>query len=308
MKDTQAQDLKKIFRNSDVPQIDVTNAVMSKLKENNMIKPKSFFRVGTVVALGSVMLASSAFAASQFLTIDNKKGEVVYEEKQYERSADYSKDKQLRSLKAHHFGSKLLNPGETAVVYVAGPDNEGELYKVNGMGIGFSSPAELRTKLKGSDATVLDTVLKKYNYTGGNISYSLPSLSDTEESKLIAELEPKARQSDEQFAVKKIQHSSKIWNATSNYGNGTIRLTQMRTNEKITLNLDKETYEKFKSEELQIGDNKVIYAEYDQERTMRFVTETSEEGYHIQHFLTVDKSKISKNEMISIAKLYLNVK
>ena len=53
----------------------------------------------------------------------------------------------------------------------------------------------------------------------------------------------------------------------------------MRTNEKITLNLDKETYDKYKPEELKIGDNKVIYAEYDQERTMRFVTETIEEGY-----------------------------
>lgn len=308
MKDTKAQDLKKIFRNSDVPQIDVTNAVMSKLKGNDMITPKSFFRVGTVVALGSVLLASTAFAASQFLTIDNKKGDVVYEEKRYERPANYSKDKQLRSLKAHHFGSKLLNPGETAVVFVAGPDNEGELYKVNGMGIGFSSPAELRTKLNGSDATVLDTVLKKYKYTGGNISYSLPSLSDAEESKLTAELEPKARQSDDQYAIKVIPNSGNIWNATSNYDNETVRLTQMRTNEKITLNLDQETYDKFKSEELQIEDNKIIYAEYDQERTMRFVTETSEEGYHIQHFLTVDKSKVSKNEMISIAKLYLNVK
>jgi hypothetical protein len=281
---------------------------MSKLKENNMIKPKSFFRVGTVVALGSVLLASSAFAASQFLTIDNKKGEVVYEERRYERPADFDKEKQLRKLKASHYGLQILKPGETGVAYVVGEDNVGELYTVEGMGIGLSSPAELRTKLKGSDATVLDKILKKYKYTGGGISYSLPSLSETEESKLAAELKPKARQSDEQYALKKISHSGKIWNATSNYDNGTVRLTQMRTNEKITLSLDQETYDKFKSEELKIGDNKVIYAEYDQERTMRFVTETSEEGYHIQHFLTVDKNKVSKNEMISIAKLYLNVK
>lgn len=308
MKDTQAQDLKKIFHNSDVPQIDVTNAVMSKLKENNMIKPKSFFKVGTVVALGSVLLASSAFAASQFLTIDNKKGEVVYEEKRYERPADFDKEKQLRKLKAGHFGLQILKPGETGVAYVAGEGDVGELYTVEGMGIGISSPAELRTKLEGSDATVLDTILKKYNFTGGNVSYKGNSLSQDEKSKLIAELEPQARQSDDQYAIKAIPNSGKIWNATSNYDNGTVRVTQMRTNEKITLNLDQDTYDKHKSEELQIGDNKVIYAEYDQERSMRFVTETSEEGYHIQHFLTVDKSKITKNEMISIAKLYLDVK
>ncbi|MGG0823513.1 hypothetical protein ABE099_11580 [Paenibacillus turicensis] len=308
MKDTQAQDLKKIFHNSDVPQIDVTNAVMSKLKENNMIKPKSFFKVGTVVALGSVLLASSAFAASQFLTIDNKKGEVVYEEKRYERPADFDKEKQLRKLKASHYGLQILKPGETGVAYVAGEGDVGELYNVEGMGIGLSSPAELRSKLEGSDATVLDNILKKYKFTGGNLSYKGDSLSQDEISKLTAELEPEARQSDEQYAIKALPNSGKIWNATSNYNNGTVRVTQMRTNEKITLNLDQETYDKFKSEELQIGDNKVIYAEYDQERTLRFVTETSEEGYHIQHFLTVDKSKISKNEMISIAKLYLDVK
>lgn len=308
MKDTQAQDLKKIFHNSDVPQIDVTNAVMSKLKENNMTKPKSFFRVGTVVALGSVLLASSAFAASQFLTIDNKKGEVVYEEKRYERPADFDKEKQLRKLKASHYGLQILKPGETGVAYVAGEGDVGELYNVEGMGIGLSSPAELRTKLEGSDAKVLDTILKKYKFTGGNLSYKGNSLSQDEISKLTAELEPEARQSDEQYAIKAIPNSGKIWNATSNYDNGTVRLTQMRTNEKITLNLDQDTYDNYKSEELQIGDNKVIYAEYDQERTLRFVTETSEEGYHIQHFLTVDKSKISKNEMISIAKLYLDVK
>lgn len=308
MKDTQAQDLKKIFHNSDVPQIDVTNAVMSKLKENNMIKPKSFFKVGTVVALGSVLLASSAFAASQFLTIDNKKGEVVYEEKRYERPADFDKEKQLRKLKASHYGLQILKPGETGVAYVAGEGDVGELYTVEGMGIELFNAADLRAKVKGSDATVLDNLLKKYKFTGGGISYKLTSLSQDEKNKLIAELEPQARLSDEQYAVKEIAHTGKIWNATSNYDNGTVRLTQMRTNEKITLNLDKETYDKYKSEELQIGDHKVIYAEYDLERTMRFVTETNEEGYHIQHFLNVNKSKISKNEMISIAKLYLDVK
>lgn len=144
-----SQDLRTIFHNVKVPEADVTKAVMNILEDEKMNKRVTFYskyKLSTLIVLASLLLASSAFAATQLITLTNNKGDVIYEEKKFEDSnfPDYTKEEQLRSLKAHGLGNDLLQPGQAAAIYMAGENTEGELYIRRGAASGFSDAATLR--------------------------------------------------------------------------------------------------------------------------------------------------------------------
>ncbi|AZK46462.1 hypothetical protein [Paenibacillus lentus] len=312
MKHEDEQDLKKIFHSIEIPEIDVTASVINKLEGYNMNKrtrPSGKFKVGTIVVLGTLLLTTSAIAAYQQFTITNSKGEVVYEEERFDKSryADRTKEMQFRSLKAHGLAYELLQPGEVAAFYMAGEGDEGELYIRSGLGISFKNTNDLYKAINDSHVPVPETLLGKYHFINGAISYSADNMSDQQKFALIQELGPEARQSEEQYAFKLLDISGNTWTLHTVYSGeiGDIRVTQMRGSEKITFVWPSDESSAYSNtEEIVLNNHKVLYRAFDAEHSVRFSVSIPDSEDHIQHFISAPK-KMSKEEVLSIVETYL---
>ncbi|WP_340022073.1 hypothetical protein MHI24_24235 [Paenibacillus sp. FSL K6-1096] len=306
--DNRNQDLRTIFHNIKVPEADVTKAVMNLLEDKQMNKRVPFFtkyKLSTFAVLASLLLASSAFAATQLITLTNGKGDVVYEEKKFEKSVipDNTKDKQLRSLKAHGLAYDLLQPGQAAAFYMAGDDAEGELYIRKGPGFGFTDAASLRGELKQSGALILDTLQDKYDFATGSLTYNSDPLTEQNEAALTAQLAQEARNSKEGYAMKRLNVSKEGWSMILTYkGEGqTILVQPMRLNEKLTIHLPEES----SAETISVDGVEMLYSLYSSgSQGIRFIHNIPGSEYHIVYYIEATKG-VAKEELLAIAKAYL---
>ncbi|WP_068613253.1 hypothetical protein [Paenibacillus tuaregi] len=302
------QDLKTIFNHINVPGIDVTKSVMNQLEEDKMNNRGKFFakyKISTLVIIGSLLVASSAFAAAHLSTLTNSKGDVVYEEKKFEKSAipNNTKGKQVRSLKANRLGQDLLKPGQAAAIYMAGDNSEGELHVVRGSRLEFSDSASLRNELKGSGARTFDKLQDKYDFVGSSLSYYPNQLSDQEEAALTDQLEQEARNSKQQYAMKMLDVSKENWSMIARYkGEGqTILVQPIRTNNMLRIHLAEEPTAKT----ITVDGVEMLYSEYESgSKGVRFIYNIPNSDFHINYYIEATKG-VTKDELLAMAKAYL---
>lgn len=263
-------------------------------------------KVSTLVALGSLLLTSSAFAATHLITLTNSKGDVVYEQKKYEDSVipDNTKEKQLRSLKAYGLGQDLLQPDQAAAIYMAGEDNtEGELHIVRGSGFQFTDAASLRNELKGSGVHTFDKLQNKYHFVGSSLIYNPDELTDQEKAALTDQLAQEARDSNQEYAMKMLDVSKEDWSMIATYqGEGqTILVQPMRTDDKVITHLADEP----SSEKMTVDGVEMLYSAYDSgNHGVRFIYNIPNSDFHINYYIEATKG-VAKDDLLAIAKAYL---
>ncbi|ETT72409.1 hypothetical protein C173_13745 [Paenibacillus sp. FSL R7-277] len=303
-----SQDLRTIFHNVKVPEADVTKAVMNILEDEKMNKRVTFYskyKLSTLIVLASLLLASSAFAATQLITLTNNKGDVIYEEKKFEDSnfPDYTKEEQLRSLKAHGLGNDLLQPGQAAAIYMAGENTEGELYIRRGAASGFSDAATLRDELKQSGALIYDRLQDKYDFVTGALTYNPDPLTDQKEAELTEQLAQEARDSKDGYAMRMLDVSKEGWSMIVTYkGEGQMILVQpMKMNEKLTIHHSEEP----SAETITVDGVEMLYSLYTSgSQGIRFIHNLPSSDFHIVYYIEATKG-VTKEELLEIAKAYL---
>lgn len=302
------QDLKTIFYSVKIPDADVTRSVMNKLEEDQMNKRVKFiakYKVSTLVAIGTLLIASSAFAATHLNTLSNSKGDIVYEQKKFEDSVipGNTKEKQMRSLKAYGLGQDLLQPDQAAAFYMAGDNSEGELHIVRGSGFGFSNAASLRNELKGAGAHIFDKLQDKYGFVGSSLRYNPNELTDQERAGLTDQLAKEARDSQQEYAMKLLDVSKESWSMMATYkGEGqTILVQPIRTNEKVTVHLSEES----PAETIMVDGSEMLYSVYeDGSQGIRFIYNIPNSDFHINYYIEATKG-VAKDDLLTIAKAYL---
>ncbi|HEY4391006.1 MAG TPA: hypothetical protein VGN02_06625 [Paenibacillus sp.] len=302
------QDLKTIFHNVKIPEADVTGSVMNKLEEDQVNKRVKFiakYKVSTLVAIGTLLIASSAFAATHLNTLSNSKGDVVYEQKKFEDSVipGNTKEKQMRSLKAYGLGQDLLQPDQAAAIYIAGDNSEGELHIVRGSGFGFSDAASLRNELQGSGAHIFDKLQDKYDFVGSSLRYSPNELTDQERAGLTDQLAQEARDSQQKYAMELLDVSKEAWSMIATYkGEGqTILVQPIRTNEKVTVHLAEES----PTETIMVDGSEMLYSTYESgSHGIHFIYNIPNSDFHINYYIEATKG-VAKDDLLTIATAYL---
>ncbi|MDN9012863.1 hypothetical protein [Brevibacillus laterosporus] len=168
------QDLRKLFHNPRLPEVDLAGKVMGKLYAEQKQKERFFVKYKVSLLVGTAMLltVSSAFAAVNYQTLTNKLGNVVYEQKTMEKGnyTPPSREEQVRSLKSVGFAKQLLKEGTAAIFYIVSDISDMKTY-TRSKEMTFTDVSALRTKMKDQSVQIFDSLEGKYKFQRARVDF-----------------------------------------------------------------------------------------------------------------------------------------
>ncbi|MGZ7443282.1 hypothetical protein [Paenibacillus sp. TH7-28] len=311
------QDLKQLFRETQLPEVDLTPKVMSKLRAEKKTKARLLGkrRLVLLVMAGMLLAASTAFAASNYYyAFKSKHGDIIWEEKILDKSSpEYKKpslDEQRRSLNSAGLSNDLLKDGEAAIFYVLenNPDHE---IDIEWKRVPFHDLTELRSRMAGQPVKLIDRFEGDYQFSHATVSfypalYENP-LTDQEEAEIAEKLRKQAEESGKGYAMMPIEVSKKYWIMMSSYqrnGKTGILVTASKAPGKQTIWMPEESKDNPR-ETLEVKGIKMLYTEFATGRNIQWVYDIpgSKEAvyYSIQTGL-----QMNKDQVIELAESYLD--
>ncbi|WP_178023091.1 hypothetical protein [uncultured Paenibacillus sp.] len=313
------QDLKRLFHESRLPDVDLSGEVMSRLCTEQ--KPKERFivkrKVSVLVLAGMLLAVSTAVAATNHYVLKNKQGEVVVEEKTLDKSSPDgqapSLDEQIRSLKSHGLSDDLLKEGTAAVFYLASNNPDHKL-NVEYRPTNFDDLAKLRERMAGQPAKLFERIGGSYKFEQATVFffptvYEKP-MTPQAEAKLAESLRKQAEESNKGYAMMPLEVSPDHWriNGTYKQGEQEIRVSIARIPGKQTILVPENA--DVNRENLKVKGVDMVYTEFNGEdtgiggRNIQWVEDVpgSKQAvhYHIETGL-----QISKEQLIKLAEAYL---
>lgn len=267
-------------------------------------------KVGLLVLAGMLFTVSSAFAAVQYYTLKNDKGEVLYQEKHgHLPSSVYSEEEMKRVHIMNEVWTKVLKPGEAAAIYVVPNNPDHELY-IKSTPHQVKKMVDVRKMVHDPDLVIPDVLAGRYKFASASIHMNsktdIKPLTPKQEADIAEQLRKKAIASQKDYAIMPIEFTDTFWKADITYkqGNKEITLTFM--------NLGKEGSMTFYRGEQQTS-NKVKINNIDVIQTLRNNGSSDEltwvkelpNGQRYGYFLRPGLGDISEKEFMEIAKSYI---
>ncbi|AWB43128.1 hypothetical protein DCC85_02030 [Paenibacillus sp. CAA11] len=306
----QDQELRGLFHNAPIPEVNMTSKVMNQLhaeqrkKERFVVK----YKISLMVIAGMLLTASTGFAAMNYQALHNSKGEVVYEEKQWDDSLNKNntKDDQRRSLKSHQYSEESLKEGTAGLFYIVSNNPNHEL-ETGYKSLGIHEAAALQNELKGQSAKIFDQVLD-YKFESATLHYKpiiwVHPLTAEKEHAIAEQLRKQAEQSHKDYAMMPIEISKDHWNMVSTYKKGKSQffLNMMKSDDKTTLYTHEEQISK--REKLVIDGVDMMYTEVEVGRTITWVHNVPNSNFTITYSISTGND-VSKEKLIQMVKLFL---
>ncbi|UFJ39297.1 DUF4367 domain-containing protein [Brevibacillus humidisoli] len=306
------QDLKELFHNAQLPEVDLTGSVMRKLNANQNKKERFTVKnkVGLLVVAGVLLTVSSGFAMFKYGSLQNQQGEVVYEVKPSKEleQPQYQEEDLNRLAMSSQLADELLQDGSAAIFYIV-PNNPNHQLETEVKSEVFTDASALRSKLKDESAAIMDSLKEDYKFTWARLTFDpvteVNPLTPKEQAATAEKLRKQAEESNKEYAMMPVELSDDHWRILSTYkkGESEIQVFVSRSDEPTTIYAHDEW--NWKSEKIDVNGVEMLYTEYEGGgKGIVWVHEIAGTEQHLQYNIQVGND-ISKEGLIEIAKSYL---
>ncbi|MFE0555288.1 hypothetical protein ACFW1P_05040 [Paenibacillus sp. NPDC058910] len=309
------RDLKKLFDDPRIPDVDLTGKVMNTLYAQPKEKERFFvkYKVALTAFVGMMLMASTGYAAVQYHSLNNKDGEVVYETKstkEYEKTE--SKDDVERFEAFYDLKEKLLKNGQAALFYVAAnnPNHQTDLgTKVTS----FDNLTQLRDKITDKSIKIADKVNGNYTFQKADVLFKnvqeVNPPSPEEKKKMAEKLRKQAEESNQGYAMMPIEMTDQFFLLFATYQNGEdkigVNITNLSGKSNPTTYIDENV--EFKQEKVQVKGVEMLHTEFgpSQSHELKWVYESPDKKVKYAYTISGDINKVSKETLMKIAESYL---
>ncbi|MGO4790957.1 hypothetical protein AB4124_26460 [Paenibacillus sp. 2KB_20] len=309
------RDLKKLFDDPRIPDVDLTGKVMNTLYAQPKEKERFFvkYKVALTAFVGMMLMASTGYAAVQYHSLNNKDGEVVYETKS---TKDYgkteSKDEIERYKAFHELKDKMLKNGEAGLFYMVANNPNHETILGTKVTI-FQDLSQLRDKITDKSIKIADKVNGNYTFQKADVMFKnaqeVNPPSSEENKKMAEKLRKQAEESNKGYAMMPVEMTDQFFILNATYQNGEDKIGVNITN--LTGKSDPTTYidEKveFKQEKIQVKGVEMLHTEFgpSQWHELKWVYESPDKKVKYVYSIDGDMNKVSKETLMKIAESYL---
>lgn len=304
------RNLKKLFHDPRIPEVDVTGTVMKQLYAEQNKKERFFVKskVTVLAAVGMLLTVSTAFAAMNF-TLTDKEGRVVFEEKSLEQ-ANYTPptmEEIKREGKSRDYAEKLLAEGTAGIFYIVTDLPDMKLYTQE-KSAHYTDSAALKAKMEGQSVAIMDSLDGGYAFKDAAVTFTpmpyVNPLSPEEEAALAAKLKKQAEESKQDYAMQPVELSKDHWRINSTYAKDgkEVRVSMLRTSGKETL--ISSTAGDVQREKLVVDGVDIWYTDFGTGKNVMWIYDVPDTEQTIRYHIETG-NPVSKEELIQMAKPYL---
>ncbi|MCP1310152.1 DUF4367 domain-containing protein [Paenibacillus tyrfis] len=312
------QDLKALFHDPQIPDVDLTGEVMRKLYAERNKKERFFvkYKVSMLVVAGMLLTVSSGFAAVKYGVLKNEQGQAVYEVKPLKSAppqTKYSEEDTQRIGMSQDLAEELLPDGSAAIFYIV-PNNPNKQTDTRFKPFVFNDLSALRAKMAGKPITILDRLQENYKFENAKVFFQPvdkvnPPTPD-EKAATAEKLRKQAEESGKDYAMMPIELSDDLLHLRTVYkqGDQEVAVTVIKSNNgPFTAYIDEKI--DFDQEKITVKGVEMLYTEYkdkDGKGGRKNITwnngiSGSEYTYQID-----ESANMSKEDLVKIAEAYLN--
>ncbi|MGG3505887.1 hypothetical protein ABES58_10425 [Paenibacillus lautus] len=309
------RDLKKLFDDPRIPDVDLTGKVMNTLYAQPKEKERFFvkYKVALTAFVGMMLMASTGYAAVQYHSLNNKDGEVVYETKS---TKDYGKTESKEEIERweayYELKEKVLKNGEAGLFYMVANNPNHETILGTKVTI-FQDLSQLRDKITDKSIKIADKVNGNYTFQTAHVMFKnaqeVNPPSSEEKKKMAEKLRKQAEESNQGYAMMPVEMTDQFFILNATYQNGEDKIGVNITN--LTGKSDPTTYidEKveFKQEKVQVKGIEMLHTEFgpSQWHELKWVYESPDKKVKYVYTIDGDMNKVSKETLMKIAESYL---
>ncbi|MEQ7052368.1 hypothetical protein ABN764_17140 [Paenibacillaceae sp. P-4] len=310
------RDLKKLFNDPRIPDADLTGKVMSILHAEPKKKERFFvkYKVSLTVIVGTMLMASTGYAAVQYNSLSNKDGEVVYETKSAkEMGPAETKDVQEHFKAFHELKEKMLKNGEAGLFYLVAnnPDHQTNL---GTKAMPFQNLSQLRDKITDKSIKIPDSVNGNYKFKEADVLFrnaqEVNPPSPEEQKALAEKLRKQAEESNQGYAMMPVEMTNQFFILNATYQNGEDKIGVNVTNlsgKGMNAGLYIDEKGEFKQEKVQVKGVEMLYTDWGRSKwhELRWVYESPDKKVKYVYMIDGDINKVSKEALMKIAVNYL---
>ncbi|MCK6077934.1 DUF4367 domain-containing protein [Paenibacillus silvae] len=223
-------ELKRLFQKVEPSGTDLQDRIMSLIRKESAPKERFIVkhRVGVLLIAGLLLTASTGFAAMNYQSLFNDKGDVLLEEKPL--TADpvqqLSQEEQQRMERMNEIWMNEIKPGEAALIYIV-PNNPQHQFDIRSNPLRVENFEQLShmvhvpgiplsQKLSGASRT--------YTFQKASVSMEYKQdvyeLSDEKKEALVQELRLQAQTSGQDHALMPVPVTDQFWLSSMTYVSG----------------------------------------------------------------------------------------
>ncbi|HEY2491906.1 MAG TPA: hypothetical protein VGI33_03125 [Paenibacillus sp.] len=310
------QDLRKLFHDPQLPDVDLTGKVMTKLYAEKKKKERFFlkYKVSLLVVVGMLLTVSSGFAMVKYLSLENKQGEVVHQIKPLKEAPDpnYQEEDGKRMGMSNKLGQELLQDGSAAIFYIV-PHNPTKQTDTRFKPVVFTDLSALRTKMTGKSITIVDSLKENYKFESALVFFepvTFVNRPTPEEEAATAEmLRKQAEESKKEYAMMPVDLSDKFLHIQTIYKQGeneiSVTIINYGGGKYIPTSYWDEKL-KFKQEKIVVKGVEMLYTENTEgvSKDIRWIYEIPGSGHKYGYNIKSSAKEINKEELIKIAETY----
>ncbi|MCR8844502.1 hypothetical protein NQ117_12485 [Paenibacillus sp. SC116] len=311
------QDLKRLFHNPQLPDIDLTEKVMKRIYAEQQPKRRFMvkYRISFVIVAALLLTASTAVAMVQYNFIKNKQGEVVYQTKPLSES-DFqipSKEESMRTGTSERLKQELLPKGSAAYFYVV-PHNPNKELDLKFTPFTYTDIADLRAGMKDKSIPIVDSLNETLKFRIAEVFYAPEVLSNPptpEEKAEIAErLLKQAELAKKDYAMMPLKFSDQLLHmrTTFSHRDKVIEVT-IREHNKDDDVIPATYWDediKMKQEVLTVNGVELLYIKFEQSgSSLIWVDDTSDSEHQYVYEISAVSGKTTKEELVEMAQLYM---
>lgn len=309
------RDLKKLFDDPRIPDVDLTGKVMNTLYAQPKEKERFFvkYKVALTAFVGMMLMASTGYAAVQYHSLNNKDGEVVYETKS---TKDYgkteSKDEIERYKAFYELKDKMLKNGEAGLFYMVANNPNHETILGTKVTI-FQDLSQLRDKITDKSIKIADKVNGNYTFQKADVIFKnaqeVNPPSSEENKKMAEKLRKQAEESNKGYAMMPVEMTDQFFILNATYQNGEdkigVNITNLTGKSDPTMYIEEKV--EFKQEKVQVKGIEMLHTEFgpSQWHELKWVYESPDKKVKYVYSIDGDMNKVSKETLMKIAESYL---
>ncbi|WP_028594625.1 hypothetical protein [Paenibacillus assamensis] len=310
-------DLKKLFHDSHLPDVDVTEKVMKRIYAEQQPKARFMTRrkLSLFIAIGLLVTASTAVAMVEYHSIKNKQGEVVYQTGPL-KDSDFrvpSKEESMRTGTSERLKQELLPKGSAAYFYVV-PHNPNKELDLKFTPFVFTDVADLRANMKDKSVQIVGSLNETLTFRIAEVFYQPEVLSKPptpkEEAAIADKLHKQAKEAKKDYAMMPLTFTDQLMHMSATYSHRdkVIEVTtrkHVKDGDSIPATYWDEDIN-MKQEVLTVDGVELLYIKFEQSgSSLTWVDENSDPKYQYVYEIHAVSGKTTKEELLKMAELYM---
>lgn len=312
------QDLKPLFQRVEPLGTALPERVMNQIREKHLKRERFFVKnkVSILLMAGMLLTASTGFAAVQYHSLTNSKGEVLYEEKSsteapHSKYNSYTEEEKKRIHMMNEVWVNDIKPGEAAIIYIV-PNNPSHVINIKSTPHAVKDFAQLQSMVNVPGLPLAKELSGSGTYTFNNASVHMERetdvnpLTEQEKADIAKKLLEKAKASGKDYALMPVKFTDQFWLSTLYYasGNKKVSLTILNNGDHGSVTSYRDESMGMTSRKIEINGQDVLQKTWNGGNLaeLDWVYEEPTTGHHYMLSLNSTKGDIAVEELIRIAK------